>query len=71
MSTTKTFGMDAEAHRLHRYWKPSGKVNSDNAKAIRDFITESNLNIGIVLFIRSKEHHAERVLALRHLKVEQ
>lgn len=69
LPTPKTFGMDAEAHRLHRYWKPSGKVHNDHAKALTTFIASSDLNIGIVLLIRSEEHHADRVKAIQRLKV--
>ncbi len=69
LETIATFGMDAESNRLYSYWKPNGKVDSDHAAALREFLKAAKLDIGITLLIRGKEYHAERVKAIEKLKI--
>ncbi len=69
MLHTRTFGMDAQAHELHRHWKPLGKVHDNHAKAIRGFIKMANLDIGITLLTRGREHKDDRARAVQHLKI--
>lgn len=63
-----TFGQDDNSILLRNFWKPNGKVDPDNTKALQAWI-DSNVKPGLSApsFIRAKEYTDARKKAVEAL----